>query len=257
MIIDTNIRRAQSLDDRRNLVFPGDFDETIDYCVNHFIDLCKKSISKKKYFSVALSGGSTPKSIFKMLCSDQFKGEIEWDKILFFWGDERAVPPEDPESNYKMAMESGIKNMPIKKENIFRMNAEHDLEQGSKEYEELINKKLHSKLFDLVMLGVGDDGHTASLFPNTEALKETEKLVVANYVPSKRTSRMTLTFSAINKSKNIVLYVLGDNKKDILKKVLFPEPGSESYPCQMIGSSQNKALWIIDKAASINLKKLP
>jgi len=256
MIIDTNIRRVQTLDDRRNLIFPGDYEETIVYCANHFIDLCQKNISKKTYFSVALSGGSTPKSIFQMLSSDQFKNEIEWDKILFFWSDERAVPPEDSESNYKMAMDSGIKNMPIKQENIFRMKAEHNIEKNAKEYEELINKKLHSQLFDLVMLGVGDDGHTASLFPNTEALKETEKLVAANYVPQKNTWRMTLTFKAINQSKNIVLYILGGNKKTILKKILFPEPGSKSYPSQMIGSSQNKALWIVDKAAAADLKNL-
>ncbi len=256
MIIDTNIRRVQSLDDRRNLIFPGDYEETIVYCINHFIDLCKKNISEKNYFSVALSGGSTPKSIFQLLCSDQFKNEIEWDKILFFWSDERAVPPENSESNYKMAMDSGIKNMPIKQGNVFRMKAEHDIEKSAKEYEELISKKLNSKPFDLVMLGVGDDGHTASLFPNTEALKEAEKLVVANYVPQKNTWRMTLTFKAINQSKNIVLYVLGDKKKNILKKALFPEPGSTSYPSQMIGSSQNKALWIIDKAAAANLKNL-
>jgi len=137
MIIDPNVKRVQSLDDRRNLIFPGDFDETILYSANHFIELCKKSISEKKYFSVALSGGSTPKAIFQLLCSNKFKDKIEWDKILFFWGDERSEPPNSSESNYKMAMDSGIKNMPIKSENVFRMKAENDIKQSAEEYEEL------------------------------------------------------------------------------------------------------------------------
>jgi 6-phosphogluconolactonase len=254
-MIDIHTTRIQSVNERFNIIIPGDYLSTINYAVNHFIETANHYIQKNSFFSVALSGGSTPKAIFKILSSSKFKNKVEWDKILFFWSDERAVPPDSLDSNYKMAMDSGFKDLPIKKENIFRMEAEKNIQQKALDYEMTLLSKLSSKPLDMVMLGIGDDGHTASLFPGTKALQITDRKVVENYLPEKKTWRMTFTLTHINQAKNIVVYVLGEKKQTILKKILFPEPMSETYPSQLIGSKKNKALLIVDILAASKLKK--
>lgn len=155
----------QSYDERRDVIIPGDEKATLQFCIEHFIESANLAIDQQGYFAVALSGGSTPKNIFKGLVSEQYRNKIDWTKVLIFWSDERSVPPDDPESNYHMAMEAGFKKLPIKPDQIFRMKAEGDIEEEAKEYERLIQEKIPSKRFDLVMLGMGEDGHTASLFP--------------------------------------------------------------------------------------------
>ena len=185
----------ESFDERRDIVIPGDHKETIRFCIEHFLAIGNQAIADRGSYAVALSGGSTPKAIFEGLCNPQHHTKIDWSKVLLFWSDERAVEPSHPDSNYLMAMEAGFKKLPIPKEHIFRMEAEHDIEANAARYEKLIEAKVPSRSFDLVMLGMGDDGHTASLFPQTHALQAEGKLVVANYIPQKKTWRMTLTFS--------------------------------------------------------------
>lgn len=255
MIIDLTCRRIQSVDDRKNIVICEDEDSAIDFSVDHWVRLARESVSKKGSFYVALSGGSTPKKIFKKLCSSSYKEKIPWEKVFLFWSDERSVAPEDTQSNYSMAMESGLINMALHKDHIFRMHAEKDIEHNALEYEKILQNILFDETFDLIMLGMGEDGHIASLFPNTDALKEEKRLVVANYVPQKKTWRMTFTLRAINTmSHHIALYVLGPSKKKILKNVLNPKPNSPTYPAQLIGSSQVKALWITDMQTAELLK---
>ncbi len=239
--------RPEAWDARRNLIVPGDHSSTITFCVDHFLAVCKESIDQHGYCSVALSGGSTPKEIYQRLTSIPYKDLIDWKKILLFWGDERSVPPSDPDSNYHMAMEAGFDKMPIPKENIFRMQAEGNIEQHALAYEETIKTTLKGKSFDLMMLGVGEDGHTASLFPNTKALTITDHLVVANHVPQKNTWRMTLTYPCINSARHIAIYVLGSKKKYTVEMVLL---GPGEYPIQKIGTNKNKALWILDDGAA-------
>jgi len=149
-----------------------------------------------------------------------------------------------------MAMDAGFSKIPIPKSHIFRMKAEKDIEKEAKNYEKLIQEKLGSSLFDLVMLGMGDDGHTASLFPETKGLNVKDRLVIANYVPQKNTWRMSVTFEAINQSQNICLYVLGENKAKMVHEIFSLE--QEKYPVQKVGSFSAPALWILDeKAASL------
>lgn len=206
------------------------------------------------YFAVALSGGSTPKAIFQALAKPPHSTEIDWTKVLLFWGDERNVAPTDSESNFRMAIEAGFKNLPIPHEHIFRMKAEDDLEKHAEEYERQIKETLQGRPFDLVMLGVGEDGHTASLFPGTAALDEKTRFVVANHVPQKDTWRMTLTFPLINKAKNIALYVIGKNKEKMVSEVFLKEH-TPPFPVSLIGTSANKALWILDTDAAASLLK--
>jgi len=240
-------------DERRDLLVPGDEKVAIDVCVRHFIATCRSAIEDHGAFFVALSGGSTPKTIYNLLSSSPYKEEIQWEKVWLFWGDERSVPATDPDSNYKMAMDTGFANMPIPKGQIFRMKGESDIEQNASAYESSLKKVLKERPLDLIILGMGEDGHTASLFPQTEALKAENRLVVANYVPQKNTWRMTLTYEAINQAGNIVIYVIGAAKKETVKEVFKSEEDFERYPIQKIGTKEHKALWILDEQAASEL----
>jgi 6-phosphogluconolactonase len=237
-----------SWDKRRDLMVAGDYESTIKFCAEHFIKVCDESIAKFGSFSVALSGGSTPKALFTLLTQAPYVSRIDWSNVHLFWSDERSVEPSDPESNYHMAMEAGFSKVSIPSSQIHRMQAETDIEKNAEAYEEIIHSHLKGRGFDLVMLGMGEDGHTASLFPKTEGLKATSKLVIANHVPQKETWRMTLTFKCINESRNIAIYVLGKSKQEMLKEALSSKDGT--YPIENVGTTSHKALWIADDAAA-------
>lgn len=245
--------KPRAWDERREIIVPGDFQKTLIFCVEHFIAICKRAIKDHGSFFVALSGGSTPKAIFQCLCSSPYSQMIEWSKVYLFWGDERAVPPESDESNYHMAMQAGLGKMPIPQTQIHRMHAEENIEENANLYEQTIANTLKGRPFDLIMLGMGEDGHTASLFPHTEALKVQHKLVIANYVPEKKTWRMTFTYECINQANHIAIYVLGDSKKKMLAEVLLSPPQFERYPVQRIGIPTHPALWVIDETAATEL----
>jgi len=236
-------------DDRRELIVPGNEEETIQYCADHFIKLANDAIKKHGTFTVALSGGSTPKAIFELLSHPANAGKIDWSRVKIFWSDERAVLPTDSNSNYHMAMNAGLKDLPIIPENIFRMVVEKNPEENAVAYAEAIKKHVPDCRFDLVMLGMGADGHTASLFPNTTALGIIEDLVVAYEVPQLKAWRMSLTFSAINNAHNIVVYLLGSSKAQTLAKILKGAHHPHHSPAQNIGTAANPSLWIADEEA--------
>jgi 6-phosphogluconolactonase len=242
------------LDARRDVMKAGSPEQTLKFCADHFLKIYKESLSQHGSFSVALSGGSTPKALFSLLTKEPYASEFDWSKVFLFWGDERAVGPNDPESNFHMAMEAGFSEVSIPESHIHRMVAEQDIEENALKYEALIQSHLKGRGFDLVVLGMGEDGHTASLFPDTEGLNVKGRLVIANYVPQKDTWRMTLTFECINKARHIAIYVLGASKQEMLKKTL---SGQGLYPIENIGTESHKALWIVDDAAAelLTLKK--
>jgi 6-phosphogluconolactonase len=234
-----------AFDQRRELQIEKSTEEAIGFAVEHFVHSAKQAIQQRGFFAVALSGGSTPKAIYAELAKVK---DLDWSNVFLFWSDERAVPPDHKESNYHMAMES-FQKVPIPLHQIFRMQAEKDLLQQAKDYEAVIRHHLGKQLFDLVMLGVGEDGHTASLFPNTHALQVEDRLVVGNDVPQLNTKRMTLTFPCINQSKKIVIYALGKNKQEIVAKVL-EAPIISAYPSSRIGTAERPALWVLDHKPS-------
>ena len=243
-----------SWDERRDIAHPGNQKQTLVFSIEHFLNCAKEAIKLHGHFAVALSGGSTPQVIFETLSKAPYSTEIDWTKVLLFWGDERSVAPTDPDSNFRMAIEAGLKNLPIPAAHIFRMEAEENIDENASSYERKIKQTLGSRPFDLVMLGMGADGHTASLFPGTKALEETKRWVVANYVPQKDTWRMTLTYPVINNAKNITIYVLGKNKRAMVRKI-FLEKLDPPYPVSLIGTPANKALWILDTDAYGDLYK--
>lgn len=233
-------------DDRRHLIIAGDHAETITFALEHFIETANQALTARGAFCVALSGGSTPKEIYQKLASPLYRTRIDWARVHLFWSDERSVPPTSAESNYHMAMEAGLNTLPIPKEHIHRMVAEEKIEENAAQYEALVKERT----FDLIMLGMGEDGHTASLFPGTEALNETKRLVVPNHVPQQNTWRMTFTYPLINAAKQTAIYVLGGEKKERLLAVLKPKPEDPPYPIQKIGTREHPALWIVDKEAA-------
>jgi len=237
-------------DERRQIIVPGNQEATVNYCVDDFIDIAIQAIKERNLFCAALSGGSTPHAIFEHLAKKENAKKINWEKVRLFWSDERNAPPDDPESNYKMALDSGLNQLPIPPTNIFRMQAEANLEENALAYENLINQYVPNQTFDLIMLGMGDDGHTASLFPHTQGLDVQNRLVIANYIPQKQTWRMTFTFAQIHQSRNIRIYVIGEKKAEMLRQVLSLPYHPHDLPSQAVGTASSKALWIADLAAA-------
>jgi len=242
-------------DEKKDIALPGNAEQTIRFSVDHLIHTAIQAIASHGYFSIALSGGSTPKAIFQALAQKENKQRVDWSRCLIFWSDERSVPPSHPDSNYGLAMAAGISQLPLPPQNIFRMKAESDIEKHAAEYEQLIKTKIPSGCFDFMMLGMGEDGHTASLFPNTQGINENTRLAIANYVPQKNTWRMTLTFPCINASSTIAIYVIGSSKASMVKRVLKPSDEIDSFPVQQVGTTNHKALWILDTSAAANLSE--
>lgn len=229
---------------RIHLTIPGDENHTIACCASHWVRICQEAIRSQGRFSVALSGGSTPQKVYRRLTTPPYSTQIDWSKVHLFWSDERSVSPEDPQSNYHMAMSAGFSKMPIPTQQIHRMRAEDHIEQNALAYEQTLREVLGASPLDLILLGMGEDGHTASLFPGTEGLSVTNRWVIAHFVPQLTTWRMSFTFPCIHSAAHVAIYVLGASKQNILKEVLTTDRG---YPIQRVG---HKALWIVDAEAA-------
>ena len=220
-----------------------------------FIALASTAIRDHEKFSVALSGGSTPKSLYSVLA----RSALPWDKIFFFWSDERHVPPDHPDSNYRMAKEALLSKVPVPLENIFRVRAEEkDANVVAKDYEEALRSFFGLRpgefpRFDLILLGLGPDGHTASLFPNTAALNETKLLVVANWVEKFKANRITFTYPVLNNAACVIFLVSGADKADMVRTVL--EDGRADLPSQRVHPVNGRLLWLLDKGAASKLSK--
>ena len=240
------------------------FDEIEDFyqfAAEKFVEIGKTSIKKTGRFTVALSGGSTPPSLYKLLTGDEFNSRLDWKKVYFFFGDERDVSPASDQSNFKMANEMLFKPLEIPKANIFRWQTEIiNPTEVAEQYEKYIKKFFELNdgefpRFDLILLGMGDDGHTASLFPHTKALNEIRKIAVSNEVKKLHTTRLTFTFPTINNAANIIFLVGGENKAKTLQKVLETEFQPEKLPSQAVKPVDGELLWLLDKSAAEFLDK--
>ncbi len=244
-------------------VFPT-IEELNNFAAERFVEIANDSIEKRGRFAVALSGGSTPKSLFKLLSGDKFRNKVDWSRTFFFFGDERNVFPENDESNFKMANENLFQSLQIKAENIFRWQTElQDANKIAEDYSQKLVKFFELDIqpsaaahdsdlpqLDLVLLGMGADGHTASLFPFTAALHETAKIAVANPVEKLQTTRLTLTFSTINNAENLMFLIAGADKAEVLRTVLQGEYEPEKYPSQNIIPTNGKLFWLLDEKAA-------
>ncbi len=212
-----------------------------------------KAIDKKP-FCAALSGGSTPKPLYELLGSSIFGGRVRWTNVQLFQVDERCVPPDDAQSNYRMIRQALIEPSPFPEENFHRMKAEiPDREHAAREYAEELASVLKPPpgqwpQFDLVFLGMGPDGHTASLFPGSEGLKEHTAWVVPNFAPALNSHRLTLTFPVLNAAAQVIFLIAGADKADTLHQVLNGPAGR--FPAQLIQPAHGRLSWFIDKSAA-------
>ena len=218
----------------------------------------KEAVDERGRFTIALSGGSTPRSLYNLLATNA-RTSLPWDKMFFFFGDERHVPPTDNESNFKMADEAMLSKLPIPKQNIFRVPAENpDAAAAAAAYEQTIREFFALQpglfpVFDLILLGLGPDGHTASLFPGTEALLEKTRLVVSNWVEKFSTDRITLTLPVLNAARTVAFLVSGTDKAPALQAVLQSDAPAEQYPAKLIHPANGKLIWLVDRGAASGL----
>jgi len=224
-----------------------------------FIQLAHRSVEMSGRFAVALSGGSTPKNLYSLLASPGYKERVPWKNVHLFWGDERCVPPDHPESNFRLVQEALLSKLDIPPENVHRMAGEKKPEVAAAEYEEILRRffrlsNVEFPRFDLVLLGIGEDGHTASLFPGSDVLDETKRLVVACYVENLGAYRLTLTLPVLNNGAAIVFLVTGENKSAAVKQALEPEVGEPMVPASRIRPADGKLIWLLSQDAAADLQ---
>lgn len=217
-----------------------------------FLAYAKEAIAQHGRFSVALAGGNTPRRVYELLASEPFKNLIDWSRVHLFFGDERSVPPNHPESNYAMVYAALISKIDIQPSNVHRIPGEVDPVESAATYERELRNffgDMAPPHFDLVLLGMGDDGHTASLFPNSEALNETSRWVLATKAPSGQ-DRISLTLPSVNNAEHVLFLVTGSAKAQRLAEVLRKGPGKDKLPAQLITPVNERLEWLIDQAAA-------
>lgn len=218
-------------------------DDLIHDAAAYIVRAARDSIADHGRFTWALSGGSTPRALYALL-AEQDAAQIDWSRVHVFWGDERTVPPDHADSNYRMAQEALLSRVSIPAAQIHRIQGELPPEQAADAYESLLRREFgQDGRFDLVLLGMGDDGHTASLFPHTKALHERERWVVANEVPQLTTWRITLTYPAINAAARVAFLVSGAGKAARLRDVLEGTPNPDALPSQGVQPTNGELIW--------------
>ncbi len=227
-----------------------------------FVRQSREAVRTRGTFTVALAGGSTPKAFYGLLGSQRgasFRARVPWGTTHFFWGDERHVPPDHPDSNYRMAHEAMLCRVPVAPPNVHRIKAENpDASLAAEDYHQELREffRLSSgqfPRFDLILLGMGPDGHTASLFPGTDAIQEQKKVVAAPWVETLRTHRITLTPPVLNNAASVIFLVSGKEKAETLREVLQGEFQPHRFPAQIIRPKNGRLLWLVDRAAARRL----
>lgn len=221
-----------------------------------------EAVGERGVFTFALAGGSTPKNLYSLLASrdEPFRAQLPWDRINFFWGDERHVPPDHPDSNYRMAHEAMLSGVPVPSENIHRIKSENTIAaKAADEYEETLReffRLTEGQLprFDLILLGIGTDAHMASIFPGSHLINEQDRLVVAPWVDKLKSSRITLTPLVLNKAAAVIFLVTGAEKAKALHEVLEGDYHPERFPAQLIRGNKGRVLWFVDQQAGMMLR---
>ena len=224
-----------------------------------FVSISERALAARGRFVICLAGGSTPRGVYELLTTQEYTSQIDWNNAYIFWGDERSVPPESVDSNARMARETLLNHVPVPVNHIYRIHGELPPVQAAEQYDRTLRDFFRNRMsidkprFDLVLLGMGADGHTASLFPGTSALREQERWVVANHVPSLNTWRITLTASALNAAANILFLVAGAGKAAMVKSVLEGPDDPVSLPSQLIAPENGALIWMLDEPAAARL----
>ena len=219
------------------------------------------AIASQGRFTIALSGGSTPRPIYRLLAEQPYRDRILWDRVHVFWGDERHVPPDHPDSNYGMVREALLDRVPVPAGNIYRVRAEKpDAERAAHEYEWTLRSAFNLDegqvpRFDLVLMGLGPDGHTASLFPGSDAVRERTRLVVAPWVSAQSSFRITMTLPVLNRAACALFVVSGEEKAEALRSVLEGDLQPDRFPAQAVRLDEGRLLYFVDRAAARLLRR--
>jgi 6-phosphogluconolactonase len=239
-----------------NLKIYKDKQEVAEQFSSYFVD----QVKDKGTFHVALSGGSTPKIVFDVL-AENFSDKVDWNKVHFYWGDERCVPPSDEQSNYKMTVEHLFSKIELPKENIHRILGEKDPKGEALRYANLFEINLDRvegvPQFDLVILGMGDDGHTASIFPHEIELWDAEDHCVVATHPDSGQKRVSINGKVINTAKEVAFLVTGASKSEKVKAVVEKTEGSEAYPASLVHPASGNLVWFLDEEAAAELNQNP
>ena len=225
----------------------------------HFVTRASEAVAARGLFTVALSGGSTPRSTYALLAGREFAPRVDWPRTHVFWGDERCVPPDHSDSNYRTAREALLDHVPIPQRNVHRIRGEVEPEQAADEYERTLQSFFQARRgelppqFDLILLGMGADGHTASLFPGTPAVHEGTRWVVAHYVDKLSAWRVTLTPAVINAAAHVTFLVSGVGKAERLREILKGPYHPDVLPAQTVSPTDGQLLWLVDAAAAVRL----
>lgn len=218
-----------------------------------FVNASRDSVAIRRRFVVAISGGSTPRRLYTLLSTAPYRDQIDWRNVYFFWADERCVPKGNEESNFKTAFDKLLSKVPIPDGNIHRIKGEEEPEKAARAYEEDIKKFFGMSglpVFDLVILGMGEDGHTASLFPGSKSLEETDRLVVPVYLDKPNWNRITLTLPVLNNAAQILFLVAGSSKAAVLSEILGDGEKKRQFPACLISPIQGNMTWLIDQEAA-------
>ncbi len=244
---------------RGDLVVVDDADALARALAERFVTAAQEAHTRHGRFDIALSGGSTPKAAYELLAAPPLRDQLEWRKVRFFFGDERCVPPEDNASNYKMAREAFGSVMTASGAAVFRMHGEDEPQAAARSYADVLRKELGSDpAFDLVLLGMGPDGHTASLFPGSDPRTDDSALVRAPFAKHLNTYRLTLSPRALCGGRSIIVAISGTAKADTLRAVIQADPEDlERYPIEVLNSCPGRLTWLIDRAAAAKLPANP
>jgi 6-phosphogluconolactonase len=223
-----------------------------------FTSAAVKAVASRGLARIAISGGSTPEAMFELLAAEPFVAQVPWNKLDLYWVDERCVPPDNAESNYRMTREALLSKVPLPAERVHRMEGELEPEVAAARYESTIRNTFklegaETPTFDLILLGMGDDGHTASLFPHTEALNDLSHIAIANHVPQKDTWRVTLTWPVINQGREVVFLIEGAGKAQVLHDVFLGPYQPDTFPSQIIRPANGRLTLLLDAAAASKL----
>ena len=220
-----------------------------------FVQTAREAVDRNGRFTVALTGGSSPVGMYRLLAQAPYRDQVPWQQTYIFWGDERWVPLTDERSNAKMAQDTFLNQVPVPRDQVYPMWGAGEPEEFALHYEQVLQKHFHQQApaFDLILLGMGDDGHTASLFPGTEVLNETSRWVWAYYLAPQSMYRITLTAPLINQARKILFLTFGPNKAAALHEVREGARNPNKYPSQLIQPQSGEVLWFVDEAAASRL----
>ncbi len=227
-------------------------EEASEASARFLIRAAKEAVQREGRFSVALTGGSSPKILYQLLAADPFRSQVPWEKTHIFWGDERSVPHDNEQNNARMSFKLLLDHVPVPPHQIHRMSGELPPGEAARQYGEILKKHFGEEApqFDLILLGMGEDGHTASLFPGTPVLGEKDRWVAELFLKGQDMYRITLTAPLINQARQIVFQVFGENKAGVLKQVLEGPAQPEKLPSQLIKPDNGELHWFLDEAAA-------